>query len=99
MQLPVLSIIIFTPIIAGLIIFLLPKEREKEIKITRAGSGSHLPAAFAWRLLYPITSTWRATNLSSVLHGCHSWEFPTWWAWMEFRRPMVLLTGIVPVPV
>ena len=33
MQLPVLSIIIFSPIIAGLIVFLLPKERVKEIKI------------------------------------------------------------------
>lgn len=33
MQLPVLSIIIFSPILAGLIIFLLPKDRVREIKL------------------------------------------------------------------
>jgi len=33
MQLPVLSIIIFSPILAGAIIFLLPKEKVKEIKL------------------------------------------------------------------
>ena len=32
MQLPVLSIIIFSPIIAAVLVFLLPRERVKEIK-------------------------------------------------------------------
>ncbi len=38
MQLPVLSIIIFFPIIAGVIVFLLPKDKAREIKIIALSS-------------------------------------------------------------
>ena len=33
MQFPVLSVIVFTPIVAGMLILLIPKDRKKEVRI------------------------------------------------------------------
>ena len=65
MQLPVLSIIIFTPIIAGLIIFLLPKERVNEIKILALASAA-LSMLLSLVVYFTYRSTWQVTNSLSV---------------------------------
>ena len=94
MQLPVLSIIIFTPIIAGLIIFLLPKERVNEIKILALAS-----AALSMLLSLVVYFTYQVN-----LAGYQFVERLNWLPQLGISylvgvdgisAPMILLTGIV----
>ena len=94
MQLPVLSIIIFSPIIAGLIVFLLPKERVKEIKILALVST-------VISLLLSL-AVYFSYNIDQA-----GYQFVERFAWLPslgisylvgvdgISAPMVLLTGIV----
>ena len=40
MQFPILSVIVFTPIIAGLLILLIPEERKTEIRVAALAAGA-----------------------------------------------------------
>ena len=40
MQFPILSVIVFTPIIAGLLILLIPEERKNEIRVAALAAGA-----------------------------------------------------------
>ncbi|MBA4420940.1 MAG: NADH-quinone oxidoreductase subunit M, partial [Anaerolinea sp.] len=94
MQLPVLSIIIFSPIIAGLIIFLLPKERVKEIKaLALASTGISLLLSLVVYFAYDIQTAgyqlveripWAPALGISYLVGVDG-----------ISAPMILLTGLV----
>ena len=94
MQLPVLSIIIFSPIIAGVIVFLLPKEKVREIKIiSLASTVLSLVLSIGVYFSYNINVagyqfverlSWLPSLGISYLVGVDG-----------ISAPMVLLTGIV----
>lgn len=94
MQLPVLSIIIFSPILAGLIVFMLPKERVKEIKIIALVST-------VISLLLSL-AVYFSYNISQA-----GYQFVERFSWLPslgisylvgvdgISAPMILLTGLV----
>jgi NADH-quinone oxidoreductase subunit M len=94
MQFPILSVIIFTPIVAALIIFLIPGERKSEIKVTALAA-----ATFALGL-----SIWAYFSYNLQTAG---YQYVEKYTWLEvlgisyhvgmdgMNAPLVLLTGIV----
>ena len=94
MQFPVLSVIVFTPIIAGLLILLLPAERKNEVRVVAL-------AAAAFSL---ILSAWVYFSYNPVAGG---YQFVENYNWLPalgisyivgvdgMNAPLVLLTGVV----
>jgi NADH-quinone oxidoreductase subunit M len=94
MQFPILSVIVFTPILAGLLIFMLPAERKSEIRVTALAA-----ATFALLL-----SVWVYFNYDILAGG---YQFVERYNWLPalgisyyvgvdgMNAPLVLLTGIV----
>jgi NADH-quinone oxidoreductase subunit M len=94
MQFPILSIIVFTPLVAGLLILLFPAERKTEIKAT----------ALAASLVSFLLSAWLFFAYDQNVAG---YQFTQKFDWLPamgisysvgvdgFSIPMVLLTGIV----
>jgi len=94
MQFPIISVIVFTPIIAGLLIFLLPGERKTEIRVTALAA-----AAFALLL-----SIWVYFSYDTAAGG---YQFVEKYNWLPqlgisyyvgvdgMNTPLLLLTGVV----
>lgn len=94
MEFPVLSVIVFTPIIAGLLILLLPAERKNEVRVVAL-------AAAAFSL---ILSAWVYFSYNPVEGG---YQFVENYNWLPalgisyivgvdgMNAPLVLLTGVV----
>ena len=94
MQFPILSVIVFTPIITGLLILLMPGERKAEIRV----------AALAASLLALGLSTWAYFSYDIAAGG---FQFVERYGWLPalgisysvgidgINAPLVLLTGIV----
>ena len=94
MQFPILSFIVFTPIVAGLIIFLIPQDRKAEIRV----------AALAAATVALILSAWAYFSYDTALGG---YQFVETVAWLPalgisykvgldgMNAPLILLTGIV----
>jgi NADH-quinone oxidoreductase subunit M len=94
MQFPILSVIVFTPILAGLLIFMLPAERKAEIRVT----------ALAAATLALLLSIWVYFSYDISAGG---YQFVEKYTWMPalgisyhvgvdgMNAPLVLLTGIV----
>lgn len=94
MQFPILSVIVFTPIVAAIIILLIPGERKTEVRVTALAA-----AAFALLL-----STWAYFSYDIQAGG---YQFLETYAWLPsagisfqvgidgMNAPLVLLTGIV----
>lgn len=94
MPFPILSVIIFTPIVAGLLILLMPGERKAEIRVTALAA-----ATFALLL-----SIWVYFTYDMQVGG---YQFIEKYDWLPFlgisyhvgidgmSAPLVLLTGIV----
>ena len=94
MQFPILSVIVFTPIISGLLIFILPAERKTEIRVTALAA-----AAFALLL-----SIWVYVSYDLSVGG---YQFVEQYNWLSqlgisyyvgvdgMNTPLVLLTGVV----
>jgi NADH-quinone oxidoreductase subunit M len=94
MQFPVLSVIVFTPIITAIIILLIPPNRKNEIRVTALAA-----ATFAL-----ILSLWVYFNYDPVMAG---YQFVEKYPWLPqlgisyfvgvdgMSVPLVLLTGIV----
>lgn len=94
MQFPILSVIVFTPIVAGLIIFMLPAERKTEVRVTALAA-----ATFALLL-----SIWAYFSYDTVIGGYQFVEKYTWLPALGIsyhvgmdglNAPLVLLTGVV----
>ena len=94
MDFPILSVIVFTPIITGLILFLLPGERKNEIRVTALAA-----ATFALLL-----STWLYFSYDISAGGYQFVEKHTWLEQLGIsyhvgvngmNAPLVLLTGVV----
>jgi NADH-quinone oxidoreductase subunit M len=94
MQFPILSIIVFTPILAGLLILLIPGERRDEIRVTA------LAAAFIAMLL----SAWVYFTYDAAAGGYQLVEKYDWLPVLGISyhvgvdgisAPLVLLTGVV----
>ncbi len=94
MQFPILSFIIFTPIVAGLLILLIPAERKTEIRMAALAAG-----AFALLL-----SIWAYFSYDIAAGGYQFIEKYTWLPALGIsyhvgmdgmNGPLVLLTGIV----
>ena len=94
MQLPILSIIVFTPIVFGIILLLIPSERTRAIRVTAL-----LGATIA--LLF---SVWAYISYDQVVGGYQFMEHYSWIPIMGIsyfigvdgmNLPLVLLTGIV----
>ncbi|MBN1149247.1 MAG: NADH-quinone oxidoreductase subunit M [Anaerolineales bacterium] len=94
MQFPILSFIVFTPILAGLLILLIPGERKNEIRVTALAAG-----AFALAL-----SLWAYFAYDVSVGG---YQFVEKYDWLPalgisyhvgidgMNAPLVLLTGVV----
>jgi NADH-quinone oxidoreductase subunit M len=94
MQLPILSIIVFTPIVFGIILLLIPSERKQVIRVT-ALVGASIALGF---------SVWAYFSYDQVLGGYQFMEHYPWIPVMGIsyfvgvngmNLPLVLLTGIV----
>ncbi len=94
MQFPILSVIVFTPILAGLIILMIPAERKTEVRVT----------ALAAALFALILSTWVYIAYDQAAGG---YQFIEKYSWLPqlgisyqvgvngMNAPLVLLTGVV----
>mgnify|MGYP005851417737 CR=1 FL=1 len=94
MQFPVLSMIVFTPILAGLLILLLPAERKTEVRMT----------ALAASLFALILSIWVYFSYDMAAGGYQYIEKYSWLPQLGIsyhvgvdgmNAPLVLLTGVV----
>jgi NADH-quinone oxidoreductase subunit M len=94
MQFPILSVIVFTPILAGMLILLIPGERRDEIRVTA------LAAAF----IAMILSAWVYFSYDSATGGYQLVEKYDWLPVLGISyhvgvdgisAPLVLLTGVV----
>lgn len=94
MQFPILSVIIFTPILAGILILLIPSERKNEIRVT----------ALAAATLAMLLSLWAYFNYDIPTGGYQFIEKYTWLPSLGISyhvgvdgisAPLVLLTGVV----
>ncbi len=95
MSFPILSIIVFTPLVAGALILLMPAERKNEIRVTALAA-----AVFAL-----ILSAW--IYFQYLVQDMTGYQFVEKYAWMPrwgielhmgvdgISTPLVLLTGIV----
>jgi NADH-quinone oxidoreductase subunit M len=94
MEFPILSVIVLTPIIAGILIFLIPAERKNEIRV--------LALAAATNAL--LLSLWVYFSYDITIGGYQFVEKYTWLPMLGIsyqvgidgmNAPLVLLTGIV----
>lgn len=94
MTFPILSVIVFTPIVAGMLILLFPAERKNEVRVTALAA-----ATFALLL-----SIWVYITYDSIAAG---YQFQETYSWLPslgigyhvgvdgMSAPLVLLTGVV----
>jgi len=94
MQFPILSFIVFTPLIAGLLILLIPGERKREVRV----------AALAAGIIALILSVWLYFSYDVAAGG---YQFVENYHWLPalgisyqvgvdgMNTPLVLLTGVV----
>jgi len=94
MQFPILSVIVFTPIVTALILLLIPGERKSEIRVT----------ALAAALFAMLLSAWVYFSYDMAAGG---YQFAEKYQWLPsigisyqvavdgMNAPLVLLTGIV----
>jgi len=94
MEFPILSFVVFTPIVAGLIIFLIPGDRKNEIRVAALAAGS----------LALLLSIWVYFSYDIEAGG---YQFVEQYSWLPqlgisynvgidgMNAPLVLLTGIV----
>lgn len=94
MQFPILSFIVFTPIVAAIIIFLIPGERKTEIRVTALAAASVALAL----------SVWAYFSYDPVVGGYQFLEQVPWLPALGIsymvgldgmNAPLVLLTGVV----
>lgn len=94
MQFPILSVIVFTPILAGLLILLIPADRKTEVRV----------AALAAAAFCLLLSIWVYFSYDVAAGG---YQFQEQYAWLPslgisyhvgvdgINTPLVLLTGVV----
>ncbi|MFZ5818574.1 MAG: complex I subunit 4 family protein [Chloroflexota bacterium] len=94
MTFPILSVIVFTPILAGMLVLLFPAQRKNEIRVTALAA-----ATFALLL-----SVWVYFTYDSIAAG---YQFQEAYSWLPalgigyhvgvdgMSAPLVLLTGVV----
>ncbi|HEB26859.1 MAG TPA: NADH-quinone oxidoreductase subunit M [Porticoccus sp.] len=94
MQFPILSVIVLTPIVAGMLIFLIPGERKNEVRVTALAA-----ATFALLL-----SIWAYLSYDISAGGYQFVEKYTWLPSLGIsyqvgldgiNAPLLLLTGVV----
>ncbi len=94
MQFPILSFIVFTPLVAGLLILLIPADRKTETRVAALAAG-----AFAL-----ILSFWAYFSYDTAVGGYQFVEKYTWLPALGIayhvgldgmNAPLVLLTGVV----
>jgi len=94
MQFPILSFVVFTPVVAGILILLIPGERKNEIRVTALAAGT----------LALVLSLWVYFSYDIAAGG---YQFVEKYSWLPqlgvsyhvgvdgMNTPLVLLTGIV----
>jgi NADH-quinone oxidoreductase subunit M len=94
MQFPILSFIVFTPIVAAIIIFLIPGERKTEVRVTALAAAS----------VALTLSIWAYFSYDPVVGGYQFLEQVPWLPALGIsymvgldgmNAPLVLLTGVV----
>ncbi|MDD2695787.1 MAG: hypothetical protein PHD58_07675, partial [Anaerolineales bacterium] len=94
MQFPILSVIVFTPIVAGLLILLIPGERKAEVRV----------AALAAATITFLLSVWAYFSYDLAAGGYQFIEKVDWLPALGIsyhvgldglNAPLVLLTGLV----
>jgi NADH-quinone oxidoreductase subunit M len=94
MTFPILSVIVFTPIIAGMLILLFPAERKNEVRVTALAA-----ATFALLLSVWVYFTYDSNAAGYQFQESHNW-LPTLGIGYHvgvdgMSTPLVLLTGVV----
>src|SRR5512140_1901463 len=96
MQFPILSVIVFTPLAAGLLILLFPKERKNEVRVTALAAG----------VISLLLSLWVYFSYQVSAGGYQFLEKYDWLPSLGISYhmgvdgisvPLVLLTGLVVV--
>ena len=94
MNFPVVSFIVFTPILAGMLILLIPKDRKNEVRVT----------ALAAAVVALVLSIWVYFSYDTSLGGYQFIERYDWLPMLGIsyvvgvdgmNAPLVLLTGVV----
>jgi NADH-quinone oxidoreductase subunit M len=94
MQFPILSFVVFTPVVAGILILFIPGERKNEIRVTALAAGT----------LALVLSLWVYFSYDIAAGGYQFIEKYTWLPQLGIsyhigvdgmNTPLVLLTGIV----
>ena len=94
MQFPILSVIVFTPIVAGILILLIPGNRKNEVRVT----------ALAAATIAMLLSAWVYFSYDNSAGGYQFQELAKWLPALGISyhvgvdgmsAPLVLLTGIV----
>ena len=94
MTFPILSVIVFTPIVSGLLILLFPAERKSEVRVT----------ALAAAIFALLLSIWVYFSYDQTAAGYQFQEFHSWLPALGIgyhvgvdgmSAPLVLLTGVV----
>jgi len=94
MQFPILSVIVFTPILAGILILLFPADRKNEVRVT----------ALAAAIVSLLLSAWVYFSYDMSMGGYQFLEKYTWLPQLGIsfsvgvngmNAPLVLLTGVV----
>jgi NADH-quinone oxidoreductase subunit M len=95
MTFPILSVIVFTPLIAGILILLFPAERKTEIRVTALAAATFALLLSAW------------VYAQYLIEGMTSYQFREYVDWLPalgigyhvgvdgMSAPLVLLTGVV----
>ena len=94
MTFPILTVIVFTPVAAGLLLFLFPSERKREIRL----------AALATATFSLVLSVWAYFSYDQAMSGYQFVEKISWIPALGIsyhvgadgmNLPLVLLTGVV----
>ena len=94
MTFPILSVIVFTPMAAALLIFLMPADRKNEVRVTALAA-----ATFALLLSIWVYFTYDSAAAGYQFQETHNW-LPTLGIGYHvgvdgMSAPLVLLTGVV----
>ena len=94
MDFPVLSVIVFTPIVAGILILLIPADRKTEIRVT-ALAAAHFRCCYRSGYISHMICRSVVINLLKAITGCPVLGISYIVGVDGMNAPLVLLTGIV----
>ena len=81
MQFPILSVIVFTPIVAAILILLIPPNRKAEVRVTALAAAIFALFLSGWAISLMISRLVDTSSLRSITGFRRSASHSTW-GWM-----------------